>query len=132
MKAINSILAMSLIFATACSTAPQNGGNNAGQEKLTEYVNILKAGESMQLRISFYPLTSAGNVFICKLFRHDNSIYANLSGESYTGERFNKSMYANVWNPIVWLTPPLQYGTADVTAGSASPYPEGTLYVVIE
>ncbi len=26
----------------------------------------------------------------------------------------------------------IQYGTADVTAGSASPYPEGTLYVVIE
>lgn len=28
--------------------------------------------------------------------------------------------------------PAIQYGTADVTAGSASPYPEGTLYVVIE
>lgn len=28
--------------------------------------------------------------------------------------------------------PAIQYGTADVTAGSASSYPEGTLYVVIE
>lgn len=102
------------------------------EAKLTEYVNILKAGESMQLRISFYPITATGEVYLCTLFRHDNSIYANLSGESYTGERFNKSMYANVWNPIVWLTPPLQFGTADVTAGSASPYPDGTLYVVIE
>lgn len=26
----------------------------------------------------------------------------------------------------------IQYGTEEVTAGSASPYPEGTLYVVIE
>lgn len=26
----------------------------------------------------------------------------------------------------------IAFGTEDVTAGSASPYPEGTLYVVIE
>lgn len=28
--------------------------------------------------------------------------------------------------------PAIQYGTAEVTDGAASPYPEGTLYVVIE
>lgn len=32
----------------------------------------------------------------------------------------------------VGAAPSIQYGTEDVTAGSVSPYPEGTLYVVIE
>ena len=41
MKAINSILALSLLFTASCSTAPKNEAENNVQENLTEYVNPL-------------------------------------------------------------------------------------------
>ena len=39
MKALNSILALSLILATSCSTAPKS--EETPQEPLTQYVNPL-------------------------------------------------------------------------------------------
>ena len=41
MKAINSILALSLIFAASCSPAKKGEENITKQECLTEYVNPL-------------------------------------------------------------------------------------------
>lgn len=44
----------------------------------------------------------------------------------------NKNNPHGVTPAKIGAAPEIKYGTTDVTAGSESSYPEGTLYVVIE
>lgn len=65
--------------------------------------------------------TILGNVFAAKTHSHAISEVTNL-----------QTTLNNMSTATNGKAPAIQYGTADVTAGSASSYPEGTLYVVVE
>lgn len=57
------------------------------------------------------------------------SAYASAQSGGYTG---TESQFNSDLSQVSAKAPAIQYGTTDVGAGSASGYPEGTLYVVIE
>lgn len=58
---------------------------------------------------------------------HDDVV---VEGCLFTANEEN--VYLHSGDIASYAAPPIAFGTADVTAGSASSYPEGTLYVVIE
>lgn len=69
-------------------------------------------------------------------YRH-NGRWAKVLGAvgviSFNGRRGEVTPQEGDYTPgMVGAAPAIVCGTEDVTAGAASPYPEGTLYVVIE